>query len=60
MSDNFIVASKVKKHVKETHEMRTSQEALEALSKMVAEALAKGAQNATADKRKTIAARDLE
>ena len=59
MSDVLVVVSKIKKHVKDTHGLRTSEEAINALSTMVLEACATAAKNATADKRKTIAARDL-
>lgn len=60
MSDVLVVVSKIKKHVKENHELRTSEEAIHALSSMVEEALRTGATNARQDGRKTIAARDLD
>jgi histone H3/H4 len=59
MSDSLVIASKIKKYVKDTYDLRTSQEALDALTTLVQEALAKGSQAASNDKRKTIAARDL-
>jgi histone H3/H4 len=59
MSDMLVIVSKIKKHVKDNHELRTSEEVLTALSTMVSEALASAAAKAKADKRKTIAARDL-
>lgn len=56
----LVVVSKVKKLVKDTHGLRTSVEAIEALSTMVLEACAEAAVNAKADGRKTIQARDFE
>ena len=59
MSDVLVVVSKIMKSVKANHDLRTSEEAIQALSTMVEEALRTGAENARRDGRKTIAARDL-
>lgn len=59
MSDTLVVTSKIKKLVKDIHDLRTSEEAIQALSTLVLDAVSKAAAAAKADKRKTIAARDF-
>ncbi|MDN3507863.1 MAG: hypothetical protein P0S94_02955 [Simkaniaceae bacterium] len=55
----LVVASKVKKHIKEKHGMNTSSSAMEALTHEVVKALNHAAENAKSDKRKTIMDRDF-
>ncbi len=60
MSDTLVVVSKVKKYVKDKYGMSTAASAAEALSRIVENACAKAAENATNAKRKTVMDRDFE
>jgi histone H3/H4 len=55
-----IVVSKLKDHVKEEHELRISEEAINDLDGRIKELVKKAADAAKADKRGTIKARDFE
>lgn len=59
MSDNLVIASKVKKHLKEAHGMRSSEDTLDALSELIKTACAHAVQQAKADKRKTVQGKDF-
>ena len=59
MSDSLVIASKIKKHLKEAHGMRSSEDTLEALTELVKTACASAAQQAQADKRKTVQGKDF-
>jgi histone H3/H4 len=59
MSDILIVTSKVKKFIKEQGQMNTSGETVDVLSKAVEKLCQKGIENAKADGRKTVMARDI-
>lgn len=59
MSDILIVTSKVKKFIKEQGQMNTSGETVDVLSKAVEKICQKGIENAKADGRKTVMARDI-
>lgn len=59
-SEVLVVSSKVKKHVASKHDMRCSAEVMDALTAKVEALLAEAAQKASAAKRKTIKASDLE
>jgi histone H3/H4 len=59
MADILVVASKVKKFVREKSEMNTSSELLEALSEKVKELCLGAIEKAKADGRKTVKGRDL-
>lgn len=56
----LVVSSKVKKHVSTKHDMRCSAEVMDALSAKVEALLAEAATKASAAKRKTIKASDLD
>mgnify|MGYP001569068265 CR=1 FL=1 len=60
MPEVLVVTSKIKKQVKVKHQMNTSAEVIEVLSKRVEAALDKAAENAKNDGRKTVMARDFE
>lgn len=61
MSDKevLIVVSKLKSHVKKTHNMSTAATVPAVLSEYVAKIISKAAENAQKDKRKTIMDRDF-
>lgn len=50
MSDSLVIASKIKKHLKETHGMRSSEDTLTALTDIVIAKCAEAALKAQADK----------
>lgn len=61
MSDEIlVVASKIKKYIKEKHGLSTSSNALPALSDLIKKACDEAAENAKNDKRKTLMDRDLQ
>ena len=60
MAEILVVASKVKKFVKEKTGMSTSAEILELLSKKVEQLCLEAVERAKADGRKTIKSRDLQ
>lgn len=59
MSDLFIVASKIKKYIKEKSACNTSASTMEALTQKVMQIIDKGIENAKADGRKTVMDRDI-
>ncbi|MCS6838488.1 MAG: hypothetical protein NZ480_06530 [Bdellovibrionaceae bacterium] len=59
MSDVLVVASKIKKMIKEKSGMNTSQETIERLSQAVERLIERGIEAAKADKRKTVMGRDI-
>lgn len=59
MAEVLVVTSKVKKHIKENGECNTSGETIDALSKAVEALCRRGIENAKADGRKTVMARDI-
>lgn len=59
MADVLVVTSKVKKFIKEKGECNTSAETIDILSKAVERLCMKGLENAKADGRKTVMARDI-
>ena len=60
MSDNLVVASKVKKFIKDSAGMSTSAAVMDALTKVVERECAKAIENARRDRRKTVMDRDFE
>lgn len=59
MSENLVVASKVKKHIKDSAGMSTSASVMDALTKVVERECAKAVENAKRDRRKTVMDRDF-
>ena len=59
MSEVLIVASKVKKLIKDKSGMNTSASAVDALSKLVEREVLRAVERAQADKRKTVMDRDF-
>lgn len=59
MSEILVVASKVKSFIKENGECNTSGETIEAISKVVEKMLKGAIENAKAQGRKTVMARDV-
>lgn len=59
MAEVLVVTSKVKKFIKENGECNTSSETIDALSKAVEALCKRGIENAKADGRKTVMARDI-
>jgi len=57
--ENLIVVSKVKKYIKEKHQLSTSSSFFEALNKDVATAVNEAIASAQSNKRKTVMGRDL-
>ena len=55
----LVVASKVKKHIKDKHGMNTSATAMEALTREVVRAVDAAAESAKKERRKTIMDRDF-
>ena len=60
MADVLVVTSKVKKFIKETGQCNTSGETIDQLSKAVEALCRRGVENAKADGRKTVMARDIQ
>lgn len=60
MAEVLVVTSKVKKLIKEKGQMNTSAETIDVLSKAIELLCAKGIENAKADGRKTVMARDIQ
>lgn len=60
MSEVLVVASKVKKLIKDRAGMNTSASVMEALTKVVERECARAIERAQADKRKTVMDRDFE
>lgn len=59
MSDSLVVASKVKKYVKEKADLNTSANTMDALTQRLQQIVEKGIENAKADGRKTLMDRDI-
>ncbi len=59
MSEVLVVASKIKKRIKDKHGMNTSSSVMDALTQIVEREIDKAVENATKDKRKTIMDRDF-
>ena len=59
MSEILVVASKVKKYIKEKAQMNTSGSAMEALTNLIARALDQAIEHAKTDGRKTVMDRDV-
>jgi histone H3/H4 len=59
MSEVLVVASKIKKFIKDSSEMSTAANVMEALSKIVEKECLKAIENAKAAKRKTVMDRDF-
>lgn len=59
MADVLVVASKIKKYVKDKSQMSTSANILEVLSNIVRSVCDKAIENAKADGRKTVMDRDI-
>ena len=59
MSDLLVVASKVKKYIKEKSQLSTSAASLDALTKVLELLCDKAIENAKADGRKTVLDRDV-
>ena len=59
MADILVVASKVKKYIKEKAEMNTSANAMEPLTKVLEKALDQAIEHARNDGRKTVMDRDI-
>ena len=60
MSDILVVASKVKKYIKEKSQLSTSASTLVALSEIIRSVCDQAIQKAQADGRKTVMDRDLQ
>lgn len=60
MSEVLVVASKVKKIVKDKSDLNTSASVMDALSKLVEREILKAIERAKADGRKTLMDRDFE
>lgn len=59
MSDILVVASKIKKYVKEKAQMNTSANAFPALTDLVAKAIDRAIEHAKQEGRKTVMDRDI-
>ena len=59
MSEIFVVASKVKKFIKEKGDCNTSASTMEALTQRLQQIVEKAIENAKADGRKTVMDRDV-
>lgn len=59
MADILVVASKVRKYIKEKGECNTSAETIDILSKAVEKLCERGLEAAKSDGRKTVMARDI-
>lgn len=60
MAENLVVASKIKKSIKEKSGFNTSSNVFEALSKIVEEECGKAIENARRENRKTVMDRDFQ
>jgi histone H3/H4 len=60
MSDHLVVASKIKKFIKQNSGLNTSAEVMEELSKIVRKEIQKAVEKAKKDNRKTVMKRDFE
>lgn len=60
MSEVLVVASKVKKYIKQNGDCNTSAETLDALSKAVVRLCQNGVEKAKSEGRKTVMARDIQ
>jgi histone H3/H4 len=60
MADVLVVASKIKKYIKEKSGMNTSANSMEALSALVGKACDQAIENAKTDGRKTVMDRDIQ
>ena len=60
MADVLVVASKIKKYIKEKADMNTSGSTMDALTALVARALDQAIANAKTDGRKTVMDRDVQ
>jgi len=60
MSEVLVVASKVKKHIKDKSGMNTASSVMEALTHVVERECAKAVENAKSDGRKTVMDRDFQ
>lgn len=59
MTEHLVVASKIKKFIKDKAGMNTSANVMDALTKLVEEECLKAIENAKANKRKTVKDRDF-
>lgn len=59
MSDSYVVASKIKKYIKEKSACNTSGSTMDALTQRVTQIIDKAIENAKADGRKTVMDRDV-
>jgi len=59
MSEHLVVASKIKKHIKQNAGMNTSASVLDELTKIVEQEIDKAVKNAQRDNRKTLMDRDF-
>lgn len=59
MSDVLVIASKVRKYIKEKGECNTSQETIQVLSQAIEALCKKGIDSAKAQNRKTVLGRDI-
>jgi len=59
MADVLVVASKIKKYIKDKSQMSTSANTLEVLSNIIRSVCDKAIENAKADGRKTVMDRDI-
>ncbi len=59
MADILVVASKVKKYIKEKADMNTSASSMEALTKVLEKTLDQAIEHARGDGRKTVMDRDI-
>jgi len=59
MSDNLVIASKLKKHLKDVHGLRSSEDCLPALSAIVEAECAKAVARCLAERRKTVQGKDF-
>lgn len=59
MPEILVVASKVKKYIKDEHDMNTSADTMDALTEIVRRECDRAAENAKGDKRKTVKEKDF-
>jgi len=59
MSENLVVASKVKAYIKKNADMNTSASVMEALSRKVEQEIHQAVENAKRDRRRTVMDRDI-
>lgn len=58
-AETLVVVSKVKKYIRETSGLNTSQCCIDALTRKIVEACAQGVSNARSSNRKTVMGRDI-